>query len=1151
MHTLTNADFIIHAPLNRAVRKSILAAAVIASGMLSHSWSAEIIVLGAAQDFAVLGGSTVTNTGSTVIVGNLGLSPGSAVTGFPPGMLVSGTVHINDALSIQAHTDAFAAFTQIAGEAGVINLTGVDLGGLTLVPGVYHFDSSAQLTGALNLNTGGDPNAAFHFQIGSTLTTAANSTVNLLGLLAGAAANIFWSVGSSATLGTDTAFEGNIVALQSITFNTGADLNGRALAVNGAVTLDANNINSALIIAGGRFWKGNAGNLWSGANWSPNVSGATSGALEAAADVVFSVTGVVPQNQNTTLDTNAVISSLTVNDGVAVTISGPNTLSINGTGATRGININSGAGLTTINSRVELSGLSQPVTVNNAAGLVLNGALIGNVGLTKDGTGQLTLAGANAYTGATAVVQGTLLAGAANVIPSLSAVSVNTGSVLNLNGFAQNVGSIAGAGAITLGTAALVTGNDGSSTIFNGIISGTGSVQKVGSGTWTLGGANAYTGATRISVGTLQAGATNVVPISSAVVVSGGVTFHLDNFNQSIGSLAGAGAVTLGTATLVTGNDNSSTEYSGIISGPGSVQKVGTGTWTLSGANTYAGLTTLSAGTLAVNGSIAGNVLVSGGTLRGVGTINGNFVNNAAVNPGRIGSPGRLTVVGNFSQGAPGALNIRIASPTSFDRLVVGGSAALGGALNVSSTGGFTAKPGDVIPIVTAGSVSGKFANVSGAQPTSTVTTFGVSYRTTGVSLEFAQGSFAAVVPVVAPLTTTELAVAVALDKLADGGQASSELIDHLNTLPISQVPGALNLLSAQDLTAIFTAGLSTSKVQASNIERRLQAVRQQGTFSDYFDSTTSDSRGARNYEGQSARGRSGKTVIPMDRDGKGSRELEPPRDERDRWGYFISGTGEWGDLESVGPRRGTSFTTAGVTVGADYRVNRNVVIGAALGYANTSSDLNRGGDMDIDSGKASLYATYHKRGFYLDAIVGGGYSSIDTSRRTVGGFAVGKTEAADFNALLGTGYDFRAGRFTIGPIASVRYSSVGLDAFSERGALGAMHIDSQSQDSLESATGLRASYTMKLGEAVVTPEVRAQWMHEYLASNSSIDAGFTPGNSFAVHGPDVGRDALLLDVGITAQLKPNVSLFSNYSTELGRENYSIQSISAGVRVSF
>jgi hypothetical protein len=200
--------------------------------------------LGTAGSFAVLGGSAVTNTGPSVLNGDLGVSPGTAISGFPPGTH-TGALHSADAVALQAQNDATAAYNALASQPCDRDLTGQDLGGLTLTPGVYCFSSSAQLTGALILNAVGNSSAVWVFKIGSTLTTASNSSVGFINGGSGPVCNLFWQVGSSATLGTTTAFKGNILASASITLNTNANLVGRALALHAAVTLDSNNISGA------------------------------------------------------------------------------------------------------------------------------------------------------------------------------------------------------------------------------------------------------------------------------------------------------------------------------------------------------------------------------------------------------------------------------------------------------------------------------------------------------------------------------------------------------------------------------------------------------------------------------------------------------------------------------------------------------------------------------------------------------------------------------------------------------------------------------------------------------------------------------------------------------------------------------------------
>jgi uncharacterized protein with beta-barrel porin domain len=200
-------------------------------------------VLGTAATFGVLAGSAVTNTGGTVINGNVGVSPGTSITGFfPPGIVnPPGVIHNNDAVAGQAQIDLTTAFNNLGTKPPTADLTGQDLGGKVLTPGVYTFSSAAQLTGTLTLNGLGNPNAVFIFKIGSTLTTASGSSVVLINGAQGG--NVFFKVGSSATLGTGTSFTGDILALTSIALNTGANINcGAALARNGAVTLDTNKI---------------------------------------------------------------------------------------------------------------------------------------------------------------------------------------------------------------------------------------------------------------------------------------------------------------------------------------------------------------------------------------------------------------------------------------------------------------------------------------------------------------------------------------------------------------------------------------------------------------------------------------------------------------------------------------------------------------------------------------------------------------------------------------------------------------------------------------------------------------------------------------------------------------------------------------------
>ncbi len=191
--------------------------------------------LGTAGSFAVLAGSTVTNTGPTILNGDLGVSPGTAITGFPPG-IVNGATHDDDGVAAGAQSDLTTAYNDAAGRTPAASLGGFIGAGQTLLPGVYKATSSLDVGGSLILDAAGDPNAVFIFQVGSTLVTDSASHVILTG--GAQACNVFWQVGSSATLGTGSIFQGSVLALTSITVTTGDTVVGRALARNGAVTLD-------------------------------------------------------------------------------------------------------------------------------------------------------------------------------------------------------------------------------------------------------------------------------------------------------------------------------------------------------------------------------------------------------------------------------------------------------------------------------------------------------------------------------------------------------------------------------------------------------------------------------------------------------------------------------------------------------------------------------------------------------------------------------------------------------------------------------------------------------------------------------------------------------------------------------------------------
>jgi len=232
--TRTTHAWTLSRPRLAALAPGLVLCLLIFGGAAAVSAAQAPIGLGTAAPFAVLAGTGISNTGATTITGDVGLSPGSSITGSPT---VNGAVDVDNAAAVQAKSDLTTAYNSAASAASTSNLTGQDLGNKNLSPGVYTFSSSAQLTGPLTLSG----NGVFIFQIGSTLTTASGATVLLVN--GAQACNVFWQVASSATLGTTTQFQGTLMASTSISLDTGANiLDGRALAQTGAVTLDDNQI---------------------------------------------------------------------------------------------------------------------------------------------------------------------------------------------------------------------------------------------------------------------------------------------------------------------------------------------------------------------------------------------------------------------------------------------------------------------------------------------------------------------------------------------------------------------------------------------------------------------------------------------------------------------------------------------------------------------------------------------------------------------------------------------------------------------------------------------------------------------------------------------------------------------------------------------
>ena len=800
----------------------------------------------------------------------------------------------------------------------------------------------------------------------------------------------------------------------------------------------------------------------------------------------------------------------------AFTVNSDSALDLNGFDNT--IGSLSGNGTVLNNGGIATLTVGNDNTDTTFGGVLENGT--GVLQLTKLGAGTLTLTGTNIYTGTTTISAGTLQLGDGGTTGSI------VGNVIN-NG--------------------ILAFDRSNALIFGGNISGRGAVTQIGIGTTELTGANTYSGGTIIRAGTLQAGSLHGFSPNSAFTVNS--ILDLNGFNNTIGSLSGNGTVLnngQGIATLTAGNDNTNTTFGGALQNGSSVlqlTKSGTGTLTLTGTNTYTGTTTVNNGSLIVEGSIASleTVVNAGGIIGGHGTIGGNLVNNGIISQGD--ATGTLTIGNNYTQNASGTLRIGVAGigPGQHDLLAVNGHAAVAGTLQLISLGGFALQPGDQITFLTAkNGVSGTFSNAqNGLASTGTIVQAQVVTLSDSVVLEGTQGSFANT-PGVAN-TPNEKSVAKALDSAA-GDPRAAALFAFLNSQPLANLPNDLTLIAPTQITSINATAVSVAKVQIANVAMRLANVHAGSTG---FSSAGLSINGGAASFGEGFAGVSGP-------EGKGGAAVFAPTPDN-RWGVFLTGLGEFSNVDSTPNALGYDVNTGGFTMGVDYRLTPNFALGLTAGYAHTSVGLDGGGNIDVNGGKLGVYATLFGNGFYLDTAVTGGPSGYHTRRTALQGTASGSTDGADFNVLVATGYDWKHGSLSIGPTATFQYSYVGLRAFTESGSLAPLVFPNQNTQSELTAFGGKTTYEWKIGHITVLPQISAAWQHEYGATAYSVIASFAngAGNSFSVEGPQIGRDSILVGAGASVILSDRVSTYLYYDGEFARTNYLSNNVSGGVRLSF
>lgn len=750
-------------------------------------------------------------------------------------------------------------------------------------------------------------------------------------------------------------------------------------------------------------------------------------------------------------------------------------------------------------------------------------------------TGTVVLTGANTYSGGTSILaQSTLVAGSNNAL--------GTGAALVDGGTLQISAGVTLANAISFGDAGGVVNNAGTLNT-NVLDAPTGPQTVINAGT--------------INGSVLLGSGQNVVQLFTGSSITG---------DLDLGTNAGSRLILDGT-----GQSTLTQAVGGTITGNGSLVKQGSGTWTVDTNLTVPVAAEVNAGTLALQAILtSAQVTVdSRATLTGTGTIAGNLTNNGLLQPGKAGSAGTLNVTGNYVQGASGSYSVRLVSANDYDRLNLGGHAILGGNLILSTPGGFVPAPGSTFTFLTAnGGVSGSFASITRPAGAAALT-LQVNNDTATLILPSNPPPSSPALPglPVSPngtvteifhpfplfaLDRNQLSVAEALQSVRFRSGVGTGLTNVMVAVTIisdvepSRMPGILDQLSPLAVPSFSTIAFTLETAQSAQLEQRLAAIRAGSPYE---------------LNQQPVAAPEGKATASASAEDEGGKEVyAPPKTVElahgDRWGAFVSGSGTFAGVDRATDLLSYNFNTGGVTAGVDYRITDDFALGLYGGYAHTRAGFDQSNRLDVDSGKWGLYGTWRKGGFYVDGIGGGGYNRYDLRRGIdfVARTARSNPEAWEIDALGGIGYDWQFGPLTAGLNASLQYTHLDVQGFTENGAGSLdLQVGSNHADSLRQYLGGHLYYTWRLGRSVtITPEADLAWQHEYLAGGRQIDAAFEDGAGpgFVVYQGRTASNSAFGGTGVTATYK-NVSAYFFYNPEFGSGDLISHTVSGGIRVIF
>lgn len=671
---------------------------------------------------------------------------------------------------------------------------------------------------------------------------------------------------------------------------------------------------------------------------------------------------------------------------------------------------------------------------------------------------------------------------------------------------------------------------DGAQPGANGFIDG-------GSGTWNVADTN-WTN----RVGNINgpwAGQTGVFTARPGVVTLGSdVPFQKLIFEVSgyrVVSPAGQKLYSLGDAEVNVVNGARAT-IAAPISVPGTFTKSGPGRLILAGAQpSYGGTTLIQQGGLYVNTVLRSPFVRVGhaGTLGGSGLIVGNVLNHGTIAPGN--SAGTLTIRGNYRQAGNGTLELEIASQHRFDQLIVSGTAHLGGTLDVRSLGA-DLEYGDQFPFLRAEHIKGRFSHITMPHPSVNRGRF-YSVGGTGILL-VAPTSYTLVAE-----TPNQTRLAKALDQwigIEDGDIGVTTL--------------ALDMLREEQYPAAFEAILPGHYDAALQISTELAHSQMQGLHQQFSSRRLAiRSIGAEAY-------RQATPQTPSTKNPKNAKAVQDSiaSPEDNRWVAWTQATGLFSQA-GWGTTPDRDFDSGTFLAGGDYALSDEFAVGIFAGYQMGEIDYPGSSRADLEKVTFGAYALYDRGNFYAHAAVEGGAIEYEVRRAivlpTLARNASSEPDGHEISASFGTGYDFQAGNFTLGPSLAIQYTRQSLDGFTEHGADSLdLRVDDASVDRLRSYLGARVAYTIKLpGEVTMIPELRAFWQHEFLQDGETLHARLagSSGTGFDYVTGDPECDAIFLGAGVNVQVDRTFFGGLFYHAEFGRSDEANHTISVNANWRF